>query len=594
MNLHSFSSKGSGVCRSLFLRTFMVMMLFITGSIGIYAGGDLKATLSAPASHGKWDEQNNQYSWNLGYDNLMPIFSITKGTLNTDYVALKFTTSKYTNQYRVCFMNGGELVATVPFESAGKMTIKLSTLGNLSQVDNIKFGGGFGIASGSITLDPKSIVLVGQLQNNTKRYDFSTFKELTDYNNVLSAKYDPTYKELVVKTRGAWGNNFPLYPDLNGTNSTGVRLTAKGVKFRIVAKTSDKKTFQVNVPANDVYVTRHYKWEDFVLQFSTTKMTQDDVAKITEIELAGDNGADETDKVFYVKEFWLDDIADYNKTIPCYGYEGGRKDETNNSFVYTTDGADGADGATAVFEGNNDDRDANQNIMLNAGKNLKLSLSSGVSKFTEVCLVFGKETTYDLTVAEKQYKGTSTAVICPVDASELTIHNNSSSGISLAKIIYSSDKAGINEERTITVDGKTRRYWLYVPASLEGSENVPVVFSLHGRYGKDDPNDAGKPLFTSLAKEKHFIVVYPQGRNAGDAQDIKDYPGDEWKNGFGGNTGWEATGKENADTKFIKALVDTIQSDCKTKNASYNNISVNPKRFYLCGRSPTIVIILLW
>lgn len=574
MNLHSFSSRGSGVCRSLFLRTFMVMMLFITGSNGIYAGEDLYATLSKPASHGYWNEKNNLYHWDLGYDNLMPIFSITKGTLNTDYVALKFTTSEYTNQYRVCFMNGGELVATVPFESAGKMTIKLSTLGDLSQVDNIKFGGGFGIATGSIILDPASIVLVGQLQNNTKRYDFSTFTELTNSANVQSAKYDPTDKELVVKTRGAWDNYFPLYKDLNGTNSTGVRLTAKGVKFRIIAKTSDN-TFKVNVPESNDYVTRHYKWEDFVNQKTAAKMTQADVEKITQIGLAGDNGTTETDKVFYVKDFWLDDIADYNKTIPCYGYEGGRKDETNNSFVYTTDGADGA---TAVFEGNNDDRDANQNIMLNTGKNLKLSLSSDVSKFTEVCLVFGKETTYNLTVAEKEYTGTSTAVICPVNASKLTILNNSSSGISLAKIIYSSDKAGINEERTITVEGKERRYWLYVPASVAGKTDVPVVFSLHGRNNTDKPNDKGKPIFTSLANEKGFIVVYPQGRNGGSEKA-------DWNNGFVGTTGWEATGKENADTKFIKALVDTIQSDCKTKNASYNNISVDPKRFYLCGFS---------
>lgn len=143
----------------------------------------------------------------------------------------------------------------------------------------------------------------------------------------------------------------------------------------------------------------------------------------------------------------------------------------------------------------------------------------------------------------------------------------------------------INEPRTITVDGKTRRYWLYVPASLEGSENVPVVFSLHGRFGTDDPNDHGKPLFTSLAKEKNFIVVYPQGRNAGSDQDKADYPGDDWKEGFGGTTGWEATGKENADTKFIKALVDKIQADYKTKDASNSNFSVDPKRFYLCGFS---------
>lgn len=143
----------------------------------------------------------------------------------------------------------------------------------------------------------------------------------------------------------------------------------------------------------------------------------------------------------------------------------------------------------------------------------------------------------------------------------------------------------INEPRTITVEGKTRKYWLYVPASVEGKENVPVVFSLHGRFGTDDPNDHGKPLFTSLAKEKNFIVVYPQGRNAGSDQDKADYPGDDWKAGFGGTTGWEATGKENADTKFIKALVDKIQADYKTKNASNSYISVNPTKFYLCGFS---------
>lgn len=141
-----------------------------------------------------------------------------------------------------------------------------------------------------------------------------------------------------------------------------------------------------------------------------------------------------------------------------------------------------------------------------------------------------------------------------------------------------------NVARTINVDGKTREYWLYVPASVKGQENVPVVFSLHGRYGTDDPNDAGKPLFTSLAKEKGFIVVYPQGRDAKSNQDKADYPGD-WYYAFGGGTGWEATGKENADTRFIKALVDKIQADYKTRNASNSNISVDPKRFYLCGFS---------
>lgn len=99
----------------------------------------------------------------------------------------------------------------------------------------------------------------------------------------------------------------------------------------------------------------------------------------------------------------------------------------------------------------------------------------------------------------------------------------------------------------------------------------------------DDPKDPGKPLFTSLAEEKKFIVVYPQGR---DGTNKADYPDDgNWNDGFVGTTGWEATGKENADTKFIKALVDKIQADYKTRNASNSNISVDPKRFYLCGFS---------
>lgn len=395
-----------------------------------------------------------------------------------------------------------------------------------------------------------------------------------------SAAYDAEKKALVVTTMGPWNNYFPLFKDLTvtGRTGTGVRLTAKteeGVKFRIVVKTSDNKDFQVIVPASDSYVTSHYKWEDFKNKLDGVEMTKDDVAKITEIGLAGNNGENETNRVFYVQEFWLDDIADYDKTIPCYGDEGGVWDWAKKRFVYTTAGA------TAVFDGS-DIRDANHNIVLYANKNV--TLSSDVNKFTEVCLVFGEKTTYDLTVAGQQYTGTGTAVICPVNSSELTITNNSSSDIYLSKIIYSSKKIGINNECTITVDGKTRKYWLYVPASLEGKTNVPVVFSLHGRYGKDNPNDGGKPVFNSLAEEKGFIVVYPQGRNGGSEQDKKDYPGD-WYNAFGGGTGWEATGKENADTKFIKALVDTIQTDYKQQTDQNSNISVDPKRFYLCGFS---------
>lgn len=634
-------------------------MLFITGSNGIFAGEDLKATIGIPASKGSWDGTKNEYSWKESTNNLMPIstgstgqsqvtVSASDAAKGTVYFTIgndtkQYTNTKVTNHTKVKFyakpnaknvvFTGWQVADTVIYDNPTEVEVtgdlnfianfpdgihisctvdpngaaepdvyqkghpewplpvdgyvgpgQATTFAFKNQQGKYNFLGWYDVNNkmlstetsytvDNINAETKVIAKFStDIQNNTQRYDLSKFVLTNQGANVQSATYDVTEKALKVMTKEAWNNYFPLYKDLNGTTSTGVRLHAKGVKFRIVAKTSDDKTFQVNVPANDDYVTRHYKWEDFVLQNnSTTKMTEADVANITQIGLAGDNAAGETDKVFYVKEFWLDDIADYDKTIPCYGDEGGQWDGGKYSFVYTTAGA------TAVFEGSTT-RDANHNIILNPNK--KVTLSSDVNKFTEVCLVFGAETTYDLTVAGKQYTGTSTAVICPVNSSELTIQNNLSSAIYLSKIIYSSEKLGINEERTIIVDGKTRKYWLYVPASLEGKKDVPVVFSLHGRYNNDNPNEGGKPVFTSLAKEKGFIVVYPQGRNGGDEKDKADYPGD-WYKAFGDSTGWEATGKENADTKFIKALVDEI----KTVYNSNSNISVDPKRFYLCGFS---------
>ena len=144
---------------------------------------------------------------------------------------------------------------------------------------------------------------------------------------------------------------------------------------------------------------------------------------------------------------------------------------------------------------------------------------------------------------------------------------------------------GINEERSITVDGQTRKYWIYAPGSVNGNQNVPVIFSLHGRQNDGaDPSKTDAPKFKDIADTKGVIIVYPQGRNGND----QGYPnrtenGKEvaWNTGYAGNNyGWEATGQENADTKFIQALVDELK-----KNKFYNNTTVDPKRFYLCGFS---------
>ena len=485
MNLHSFSSRGSSICRLLFLRTFMVMMLFITGSNGIYAGEDLKATLSTPASHGKWDSNNKQYSWDLIYDNLMPIFTGLKGKLNTDYVALKFTTSNYTKDqpYRVCFMQDGNTkpIAEIWFYSEGDKNLVFADRDelkdkDLSNVDKILFGGAS--ASGTITLDPKSIVLVGQSKITVSPND---------------ANKGSVYFTV--------GNDAKQQTSATVPNHTNVKFYAKPNTENVVFTGWGEDGIGRYSNPTQVEVTKDL---NFIANFADgihIKCTVDP------------NGAAEPDV-----------------------YQKGHSDWKMPSDGYV------APGQATTF----------------AFKN-KQEQYNFLGWYDETT---GKELTKETTYTVDQIKA-ETKVIAR----------------------FSRDIKGINEERTITVDGKTRKYWLYVPASLEGKENVPVVFSLHGRSNNDNPNQGGKPIFTSLANEKNFIVVYPQGRDAGSDQDKADYPGDDWKKGFGDTTGWEATGKENADTKFIKALVDQIQSDYKTKNAANNNISVDPKRFYLCGFS---------
>lgn len=480
MNLHyfiTFSSRGSGVCRSLFLRTFMVMILFITGSNGIFAGEDLKATQLNPIGNCDWNTNTNVFSWTQGNYNLMSIFTNLKGKLNTDYVALKFTTSNYTNQYRVCFMDGDDLVATKTLESAGEMTIKISDLKvnegkYLSQVDNIKFGGGLYISSGSITLDPNSIVLVGQSQ--------------------VTVSQPEANKGTVYFTVG--NDDATQHTNATVPNHTKVKFHAK------------PNTENVVFTGWDV----------------AGKVIYDNPA---EVEVTGD--------LNFIARF-PDGIHISCTVEPNDAAKPEVYQKDHPEWPLPVDGYVGPDQATTFAFKNQQKKykflgwyDAKNNNLLSTGP------SYTVDKIN-----------------------VETNVIAKFSTSE------------------------INEECEITVDGKTRKYWLYVPASLEGKKDVPVVFSLHGRGGSDTP-DSEKPLFTSLAKDNQFIVVYPQGRNAGSDQDKADYPGDDWKKGFGGTTGWEATGKENADTKFIKALVDEIK---KIYNSN-SNISVDPTKFYLCGFS---------
>ena len=71
---------------------------------------------------------------------------------------------------------------------------------------------------------------------------------------------------------------------------------------------------------------------------------------------------------------------------------------------------------------------------------------------------------------------------------------------------------------TITVDGLTRRYAIYIPKDLTNL-SVPLIFELHGGgvYIEDMTGESGfktpYKLWMDIADIEKFIVVYPEGLN---------------------------------------------------------------------------------
>lgn len=114
----------------------------------------------------------------------------------------------------------------------------------------------------------------------------------------------------------------------------------------------------------------------------------------------------------------------------------------------------------------------------------------------------------------------------------------------------------VNQNIEITVNNETRNYQLYVPGNAE--DNCPLVISLHGANGHSADYS---PFNTSVADAEGCIVAYPQGK----ATQLL------------GNstTGWTATGEDNFDVDFLKAVIEDVAS----------KYSIDRKRIYCCGFS---------
>ncbi|MST84360.1 prolyl oligopeptidase family serine peptidase [Prevotellaceae bacterium LKV-178-WT-2A] len=118
--------------------------------------------------------------------------------------------------------------------------------------------------------------------------------------------------------------------------------------------------------------------------------------------------------------------------------------------------------------------------------------------------------------------------------------------------------AKTDEMRTVTVNGATRAYWLYVPDKV--STPAPLVLSLHGTGGHAADKS---PFRTTVADQEGCIVAYPQG------EDIF-FPV------FGSTLpGWHATGENSNDIEFFKAVIDDVAA----------HFSIDRKRVYCCGFS---------
>ncbi len=115
-------------------------------------------------------------------------------------------------------------------------------------------------------------------------------------------------------------------------------------------------------------------------------------------------------------------------------------------------------------------------------------------------------------------------------------------------------------DKTLVYDGETRSYTVYIPASYQGTSNVPLLFNFHGGNG-----DIASQLYVSdmrpLAEADEFILVYPQA--LGDPND-------------GNSANW--THKEpttHDDIFFVEAMIDELATE----------YMIDQNRVYGCGYS---------
>lgn len=118
----------------------------------------------------------------------------------------------------------------------------------------------------------------------------------------------------------------------------------------------------------------------------------------------------------------------------------------------------------------------------------------------------------------------------------------------------------------LSFGGRERSYLLYVPASVDASLPVPLIFVFHGGTGNAQ-NAARMSGFNPIADQHGFIVVYPNGTGRLSDDKLLTWNG-------GSCCGFAQ--KENVDdVAFVRAIVAELQAQAP----------IDPQRVYATGMS---------
>lgn len=116
--------------------------------------------------------------------------------------------------------------------------------------------------------------------------------------------------------------------------------------------------------------------------------------------------------------------------------------------------------------------------------------------------------------------------------------------------------------KNITVDGRSRSYYVYAPSSLPKDKSVPLVMVFHGGGG-NGLGTSRLTKFNQLADKENFIAVYPNGI------------GNNWNDGREGFEASQAHKEKIDDAAFVNTMIDAIAKEYK----------IDAKRIYATGIS---------